>query len=182
MQLNERDRSGHVSQAGRLRGRVAAAAALALLVTGCGSGTGSDAAPDAPTNAPVRDRAPSASPTPDTGFIVFWPRFRQAALAGDAAGLKAMSAPAVLAHGDLDDEPVARLTPAQVPPVIARLMAMPDTLDAQGHTQRTLFESKARLTAADLDGRGEQRIGNLVFKPDAAGTWHLSDLYVGSDE
>lgn len=90
-----------------------------------------------------------------------------------------MSASTVLAHGDLDDDPVRRLTPARVPAALTKLMAATDMLDAQGHTQRTLVETKERLMPADLEGTGERRVGGLVFRPDAAGDWHLTDIYVG---
>lgn len=153
---------------------------LALLVAACGSVADTAAA----TN------AVAAVPTPAAGenailvsgdFADFWSRFRQAALRGDGAALKAMSAATVLAHGELDDDPIRRLTPAQVPAAVAKVMAASDTLDAQGHTQRTLVQATERLSASDMDGRGEHRIGNFVFKAGAKGLWHLTDLYSGTE-
>lgn len=115
------------------------------------------------------------------GFAEFWPRFRQAALAGDAAALRSMSAPVVMAHGDLDDDPVKRLTPAEVPGAVAKVLAATDGMDAAGRTERAVLQAKAKLDATDLNGVGQQRIGDFVFKSDRAGRWRLTDLYTSDD-
>lgn len=113
-------------------------------------------------------------------FQSFWGRFRAAALAGDEATLTLLSAPVVTGHGELDDDASKKLTSAQLPAAIAKLLANATPLDGAGHTQRTLFEGKSTITPRDLDSPKQERIGNFVFKSGRMG-WRLTDLYVGDD-
>jgi hypothetical protein len=178
-------------------GRVSVIAASALLVMSCSAGAGKAdaggtnaaeaaagnvASPDAVgamnAAAAVVQEGPAAT---DASFQSFWPRFRQAALTGDAATLKTLSAPVVLGHGELDDDPVKKLTPAQVPDAVAKLMAAMDPLDGKGHTQRTLVQTKEQFAPGDMDGGKEQRVGNFVFSNAGAKGWQLSGLYLGSE-
>ena len=52
----------------------------------------------------------------DEGFQAFWQGFRAAALAGDLGAVARMSRLPVESRGELDDDPVLRLTAATFPP------------------------------------------------------------------
>ncbi len=111
----------------------------------------------------------------------FWTTFRKAALAKDAAGIAALSASPVTQRGELDDSPVKRLMPGQVPPVLARLLDQPDGVDAAGRSQR------AMLAATPVPRRDPQmpadrfRFGDMEFARGAAG-WRLTQIYYEADD
>lgn len=138
---------------------VTAAAAL----VGCGSG-----------NAQAPQRKVVAAPAKQMSFAAFWPGFRAAALAHDAATLRAMSRATVISHGELDDDPVRRLPAASVPGAVAALLAAPDDDDAGGRPLRATLAGKADTA---LTG-GQHRVGPFVFAPGAQG-WRLAEIYRG---
>ena len=111
----------------------------------------------------------------------FWTTFRKAALAHDAAGIASVSAPIVTQRGELDDAPVKRLTPDQVPPVLAKLLAQPDGVDDAGRSQR------AMLAATPVPMRDPQmpadrfRFGDMEFTHGAAG-WRLTQIYYEAED
>jgi hypothetical protein len=135
-----------------------------LLLAGCGGGEAS--ADEYMGHTTVPGGPPVASATPRTeattvpvaaagnpSLETLWARFRAAALANDAAAIAAMSAPVVIQYGDLDDSPQSRLSPRQVAPVVAEILAKDDGVDPQGRTQRQLMEAAAtppRIAASRL--------------------------------
>ena len=127
---------------------------------------------------PARARA-AVPARPAAGFDTFWTRFRAAALAGDAAQLQALSRPVVLAHGELDDDPVRRLPAARVPGAVAAAMAAPDPDGMAGRVIRDSIRAHVRFAPGELDGVGQQRVGPFVFKPGTGG-WRLAEIYAGS--
>lgn len=142
---------------------VAASAAL----MSCGSGNAAQAPQRKPTTA-----APAARPA---SFAASWDAFRAAALAGDAARLRAMSRPVVISHGTLDDDPVRRLTPATVPGAVAALVAAPDD-DADGKPLRETLAAKKVTVMTN----GQRQVGPFVFASGPKG-WQLAELYRNPD-
>ncbi|KQM87356.1 hypothetical protein ASE67_06465 [Sphingomonas sp. Leaf23] len=166
-----------------------------LLLSACGGGgdtaveanAAAPAAPvETPAEAPVAPATPmvTATATPaasaqEQSFQAFWTKFRAAALANDAAGLAALSAPVVMQHGDLDDSPKVRLNPAQVGPVLRKLLDNPDNTNGEGQTQRQLVEA---TTTAKVDpnwAKDRVRIGDMEFALGKNG-WRLDQIYYES--
>ncbi len=169
--------------------------AALLLVSGCGGGaTPADgnmanaAVPAETPLAPVASATPAApatavpaAPAQEQSLQTFWTKFRAAALANDAAAIAAMSAPVVIQHGDLDDSPQSRLSPRQVAPVVAKILAKDDGVDPQGRTQRQLMEA-ASTPPKDCSATADHyRFGDIEFTHGAKG-WQLTALYYESYE
>jgi hypothetical protein len=151
---------------------------LTLLLAGCGAASAPaedvvrNDAPGSPAVTVPSRRAASAE-TLDQ----FWPRFRRAALAGDAAALRAMSAPVVLQRSTLDDSPAVKLPAARVPAAIAKILTLPDGVDAAGRVHRDILKA---TPVAKPDGRqtaDTYRFGDMVFARGKTG-WRLTELYL----
>lgn len=114
----------------------------------------------------------------DASLQTFWTKFRKAALANDAAGIAALSAPVVKQHGDLDDSPKYRLTRRQVPAVLRKL------LDNSGGGDRTQRQRLAASPAPVGDRSATDRafrFGDMEFARGPAG-WQLVRIYYESYE
>lgn len=128
----------------------------------------------------MRANAATASQAAEV-FPAFWTKFRNAALADDATRIAALSASPVTQRGELDDSPVKRLTPDQVPPVLAKLLAQPDGVDDAGRSQR------AMLAATPVPRHDPQmpadrfRFGDMEFTHGAAG-WRLTQIYYEAED
>ena len=131
--------------------------------------------PQAPHAAPAKS-AGRAAPATQGDFNAFWTRFQAAATSGNAAAIQALSAPTVLAHGTLDDDPVKHLSGANIARQVGAIVAANAPLDQSGRTIRT----KTRFTPDELDGVGQQRIGDLVFKRGPHG-WQLAEVYAEAE-
>ena len=106
----------------------------------------------------------------------FWTRFRRAALAGDAAALRAMSATMVIQHSTLDDTPVVKLPSERVPAAVAKILALPDGVDAAGRIHRDILKA---TPVAKRDGQqtaDTYLFGDMVFARGKTG-WRLTELY-----
>ncbi|KQM61665.1 hypothetical protein ASE65_05425 [Sphingomonas sp. Leaf16] len=163
-----------------------------LLVSACG---GNETAVEtnvteaaAPVETPVAAATPMAAatvtpaaPAEKQSLDAFWTKFRAAALAKDAAGIAALSAPVVVQRGDLDDAPEKRLSPAQVPAVLAALLEQTDGVDAANRTQRQMLQA---MPVPKRDGafpEDQFRFGNMEFERGAQG-WRLVRLYYEAAE
>jgi hypothetical protein len=113
-------------------------------------------------------------------FRAFWQDFRAAALAGDMAAVTRLSRLPVESRGELDDEPVLRLTAATLPPAFRRLLATVED-PAAGRTVRDMIRDTAEPR---LDGRnaspGQVRLDSLQFARTRDG-WRLAILYRGPE-
>ena len=139
-------------------------------------------ATDVGANLAVAD-APAASPSKDASaadFDAFWSRFRTAALAGDAAQIRALSRSTVQMHGLLDDSPVRQIASADIPAAVSAALAATDDASDNSPTVRSMFESHPHFAPGEVEGTGQVRFASFVFKPTAAG-WRLAELY-GEDE
>ncbi|MEH3040493.1 MAG: hypothetical protein PGN21_10580 [Sphingomonas paucimobilis] len=163
-----------------------------LLLSACGGGDApveanvADAA--APVEAPVAPATPvteatatPAAPAQEQSLQAFWTKFRAAALANDAAAIAAMSAPTVVQRGDLDDSPQRRLSPAQVPAVLAKVLEQPDGVDAADRTQRQVLQATATPERDEAFPDNQFRFGNMEFERGAQG-WRLVRFYYEADE
>lgn len=160
-----------------------------LLLSACGGGETTVAANA--TNVAVPAEAPAtpvaaATVAPavvaqDQSLEAFWTRFRKAALANDAAGIAALSAPVVSQRGELDDGPQARLSPRQVPAVLAKLLEQPDGVDAAERTQRQMLEATAVPKRDKSFPDNQFRFGNLEFERGVQG-WRLVRMYYEAEE
>lgn len=168
--------------------------AVTMLLAGCGAAS-------APTEAAVRNEAPSASPAPISAptpapisapraapaagavgamtLEEFWPKFRRAALAGDAAALRAMSAPVVLQRSTLDDSPAVKLPSARVPAAVATILTLPDGVDAAGRIHRDLLKATPVAKRDARQPADTYRFGDMVFARSKTG-WRLTELYLDS--
>ncbi|MFV0623283.1 hypothetical protein ACBY01_04620 [Sphingomonas sp. ac-8] len=169
------------------RSMIFAALAASLLVAcgaqpsdGAGSATEDAEVVAAPAPAPTATVAaprPMSSPAPAANekFDAYWQRFRAAALAGDAAGVAAASAPEVTSHGILDSDPIATLSPQEVPAIVAGLLASEEPIDPTGRTLRQVLGDAA---APQRDGQplGFRRVGPLTFQQ-IKGRWYLTEVY-----
>lgn len=166
--------------------------AALLLLAGCGGGEtpagGNMGNAAVPAEAPVATASPSPAATAvpvaaaeSSSIEAFWTRFRAAALAKDAAAIAEMSAPVVIQHGDLDDSPQSRLSPEQVAPVVAKILAKDDGVDPQGRTQRQLMEAAATPPKDGSATPDHYRFGDMEFTRGAKG-WQLTALYYESYE
>lgn len=163
-----------------------------LLLSACGGGETTVAAnatdvavpaeaPVAPATPVVAATAAPAVAAQDQSLEAFWTRFRKAALANDAAGIAALSAPSVSQRGELDDGPQARLSPRQVPAVLAKLLEQPDGVDAAERTQRQMLEAMAVPKRDKSFPDNQFRFGNLEFERGAQG-WRLVRMYYEAEE
>lgn len=107
----------------------------------------------------------------------FWPRFRRAALAGDAAALRSMSAPVVLQRSSLDDSPALKLAAARVPAAVAKILTLPDGVDAAGRSHRAILEATPVAKRDAQQPENTYRFGDLVFARGKAG-WKLTEIYL----
>jgi hypothetical protein len=140
-------------------------------------------APDAPAAdaaSPQAAATKAAAPAAKADFNGFWTRFRAAALAGDAAALRAMSAPTVASRGELDDDAELKLAPAKVPAAVKAVLDKPDGADPQGRTLRQIIRTKTRFQPSEFDGPDQQRVGDLEFQRGRDG-WRLATIYRGAD-
>ncbi|WP_157092685.1 hypothetical protein [Sphingomonas hankookensis] len=133
-------------------------------------------APVAPVTPPVEASATPSAAATGQSLDEFWARFRTAALANDAAGIAALSAPTVMQHGDLDDSPKHRLTPAQVGPVLKKLLDNPNNVDGEGQTQRQLLEATRTVKVDPTWAKDRIRIGDMEFALGRNG-WQLDQIY-----
>lgn len=161
-----------------------------LLLAACGGAPGggenaavaNDAAFAAPVANPTTQPGTAPSPVASAAAAeaetldAFWSRFRRAALANDAAAIRALSAPTVEQLGELDDSPVVKLAPAQVPAVLARILERPDGVDDAGRTQRALLEAAASPPPERNQPADNYRFGDMEFERDASG-WRLVRVY-----
>jgi hypothetical protein len=158
-----------------------------LLLSACGGGETTVAgnatdvavpveAPAAPATPVVAATAAPAVAAQDQSLEGFWTRFRKAALANDAAGIAALSAPVVMQHGDLDDSPKHRLSPAQVAPVLKKLLDNPDNVDDEGRTQRQLLEATRTAKLDPNWAKDRVRVGDMEFVLGTSG-WRLDQIY-----
>lgn len=160
-----------------------------LLLSACGGGETTVAANATDVAVPVEAPAtPVAAATAapavaaqDQSLEAFWTRFRKAALANDAAGIAALSAPSVSQRGEMDDGPQARLSPRQVPAVLAKLLEQPDGVDAAERTQRQMLEATAVPKRDKAFPDNQFRFGNLEFERGAQG-WRLVRMYYEAEE
>ena len=154
---------------------------LPLLLAGCGVAS-------APAEDIVRNNASSSSvgaispqrAASGVGMETldqFWPRFRRAALAGDGAALRAMSAPVVLQRSTLDDSPAVKLPSSRVPAAVAKILTLPDGVDAAGRIHRDILKA---TPVAKRDGQltvDTYLFGDMVFVRGKAG-WRLTEFYL----
>lgn len=163
--------------------------AMLLLLSACGGGETTVAAnatdvavpAEAPATPVVAATAATAVAAQDQSLEAFWTRFRRAALANDTAGIAALSAPSVSQRGELDDGPQARLSPTQVPAVLAKLLEQPDGVDAAERTQRQMLEAAPVPKRDKAFPDNQFRFGNLEFERGAQG-WRLVRMYYEAEE
>ena len=167
-----------------------------LLLSACGGGetaveanaTDATAPVTAPAETPAAPAAPvieatatTAAAVADQSLDAFWTKVRAAALANDTAGIAALSAPTVMQHGELDDSPKQRLTPRQVAPVLAKILAKEDGIDPQGRPQRALLEAAASPPESRSATADSYRFGDMEFTRGSDG-WRLTAIYYEPDE
>jgi len=114
--------------------------------------------------------------TADTSAQGFWRAFREAALAGAASRVAAMTRFPVETRGPTDDDPVERLSRDAFAPVFARVMDQESGLSAHPESMRALVERMPALGARAL-GDGEFRVGALEFARTPEG-WRLVRMYL----
>lgn len=152
--------------------------AFTLLLAGCGAG--SAPAEDIVGNDVSGQSSATASSPRAAGAETldqFWPKFRRAALAGDAAAVRAMSAPVVLQRSNLDDSPVVKLPSARVPAALAKVMTLPDGVDAAGRIHRDILKATPVAKPDGQQPAGTYRFGDMVFARGKTG-WRLTELYL----
>ena len=118
---------------------------------------------------------------PAEEFRAFWQTFRAAALTGEMTAIARMSRLPVESRGELDDEPVLRLTAATLPAAFRRLLRTVEEVE----TGRTMLEvirdtPEPRPDAASLRAN-QARVGSLEFLRGRDG-WRLATLYRGPEE
>lgn len=117
----------------------------------------------------------------DEGFHAFWQGFRTAALTGDLATVTRMSRLPVESRGELDDEPVLRLTAATFPPAFRRLLTTIDD-PVSGRTLRDTIRDTMELRLDDRNASpGQVRLDSLQFERARDG-WRLTTIYRGPEE
>jgi len=117
----------------------------------------------------------------DEAFRAFWQAFRAAVLVGDLESVTRMSRLPVQSRGELDDEPVLRLTAATFPPAFRRLLAtVEDPVSG-----RTVLDGIRDTPQPRLDGRNvaprQVNLGSLQFGLGRDG-WRLTTIYRGPEE
>ncbi len=156
--------------------------AFTLLLAGCGaaSAPAEDPAKDIGRNDASGQSSPTASaPRAASAETLdqFWPKFRRAALAGDAAALRVMSAPVVLQRSNLDDSPAVKLPSARVPAAVAKVLTLPDGVDAAGRIHRDILKATPVAKPDGQQPAGTYRFGDMVFARGKTG-WRLTELYL----
>lgn len=129
----------------------------------------------------LRAPPPAAAPAKVESLESFSMRFRAAALAGDAAAIRSLSASVVLQRGILDDTPVVRLPASRVPAVLAKVLRTSDGIDDANRTQRELLEATPVPTRDPEQPADYHRFGDLVFERGATG-WRLTEVYFEPEE
>jgi hypothetical protein len=156
--------------------------AFTLLLAGCGAAC---APAEDPAKDIVRNDASGQSSTTTSApraasaetLDQFWPKFRRAALAGDAAALRAMSAPVVLQRSNLDDSPAVKLPSARVPAAVATVLTLPDGVDGAGRIHRDILKATPVAKPDGQQPAGTYRFGDMVFARGKTG-WRLTELYL----
>ncbi len=160
-----------------------------LLLAACGGGgdlpaDNATVASPIPVETPVVVAAtPAASEAPvppaaaeEQSLQAFWAKFREAALANDAAGIAALSAPVVMQHGIMDDSPKYRLTPAKAAAVLLKMLDDPNTVDDEGRTNRQLLKATPNAPLDSGSSPDRLRVGDMEFAHGATG-WRLDLFY-----
>jgi len=156
-------------------------ALLAVALAACGDGVIDDGAAGEAVAEPVilatsqstaeRPTA-AASPAATEGLTIVWKRFRTAVLDGDAATIRALSAPMVEQRGELDSTPVVKLTPAKVPAVLTQMIKA-----QSGEGAGTVGDALAALDATpNADTPTWARVGDFEFTRSTVG-WRLSAFF-----
>lgn len=131
--------------------------------------------------------APPAAAAPAAGAAIasetldgFWTRFRAAVLARDMRALAAMAAFPVEGRGELDDDPVLRITPAAFAREMDRALARAADDDG-GPTLLAAIRARPHLPPREVSGGDHQRVGSLDFVRHA-GRWRLATIYRGTEQ
>ncbi|MBP0494260.1 hypothetical protein [Roseomonas indoligenes] len=114
-------------------------------------------------------------------FAAYWHDFRAAVLAGDMGAVTRMSRLPLESRGELDDEPVRRLTAATLPSAFRRLLRTVEDV----RTNRTVLEVIRDTPEPTLDPRNsapdQARVSSLAFARGRDG-WRLVTIYRGPEE
>ncbi|MCR0985064.1 hypothetical protein [Roseomonas populi] len=114
-------------------------------------------------------------------IAAFWRGFRAAVRAGDMAAVTRMSRLPLESRGELDDEPMRRLTAATLPAAFRRLLRTVEDV----RNNRTVLDVIRDTPEPVLDPRnvapGQARIGSLEFARGQEG-WRLVTIYRGPEE
>lgn len=157
-----------------MRARVLPLVLLALLVSGCTAEPADGSA--ALETAVVVDSGPAAAAEPAGSFAEFWPAFRAAVLADDAAAVAARTRFPFRTRGPMDGDPTIAHDAAAFPPLLARLLTQdPGLGGGAGDTMRRLIERTPTVDTS-REPPDEVAVGDFVFERDAGG-WRFARAF-----
>lgn len=136
-----------------------------------------------PIGASGGDAVAAATPADGEAFAVFWPRFRDALLRGDAAAIDRMSADQVRLPAELEGEPPTMASRAELPALLRKVLSQ-ESQDAADVTNRGFVERQQAQTAFGPGvaiGKNGARIGPFGFDRGSGG-WKLIEVIVQPDE
>lgn len=173
----------------RVRRRAVAAMGLVLacaLATGTGCGSrddgdagGRDAGGRDTGTAPVAPPPPAAADD-RSSFATFWPRFRDAVVAGDTAALGALTAFPFRTRGPMDHDPVRTHDRAAFAALLPVLLERDPGLSLEPTTMRALVARTTAVGEGEMAGDGTARVGDFVFERGADG-WRFAMSYVDEE-
>jgi len=117
----------------------------------------------------------------DAAFRAFWQAFRAAALADDMVAITRMSRLPVESRGELDDEPMLRLTAATLPAAFRRLLRTVEEPETRRRVLDTIHDMPEPRVPGDELRAGQARVGSLVFRLGRNG-WRLATIFRGPEE
>lgn len=153
---------------------------ICLLAAGCGNSKPADPAPS-------KDSTHTQAPTPapaETDFAVFWTHFREAALAGDYAGLAKRTRFPLQSRGMMDEQPVVTYTEAEFEKLFGLFLKTPTGLNANNFDETQLDYIKANPTLKFsetklpmMQGNKTAAVTSMEFENTPQG-WKLTFLYL----
>ncbi|WP_458095167.1 hypothetical protein [Roseomonas sp. WA12] len=114
-------------------------------------------------------------------FRAFWQTFRTAALAGDMAAITRMSRLPVESRGELDDEPVLRLTATALPAAFRRLLRTVEEVETGRTVLQTIRDTPEPWGDPASLRANQARVGSLEFRRGRE-AWRLATIYRGPEE
>jgi len=113
----------------------------------------------------------------DRSFDAYWPSFRNAVLALDAAALDSLSAYPVSIRGTMDSDPVRKIPNTKIIATLKKYLPVDGGVGDGTHQQQIENRHIISLKDYEYSSPGNMRIGDMQFKK-IIGNWKFYFLYL----